>query len=167
MFDTYSITNSTVVEEEEEIEGKECSGVSEQYNIPGHSAPVPKCTCCTCSYLHTCDFLDTPNLHMLLFACTWCLDTPEFPFGISNVTKPRLLISQIRTWEYLNITHMQIEACANWEYPKVVHVQIAACATCALWDRCGVARYIIPFRDSQALFSSFLVHLIFMPPSSF
>ena len=31
MFDAYSIANSTVVEEEEEMEGKECSGVSERY----------------------------------------------------------------------------------------------------------------------------------------
>ena len=60
MFDAYSIANSTVVEEEEEMEGKECLGVSEWYNIPGHSAPVPKCTCCTCSYLHTRDFRILP-----------------------------------------------------------------------------------------------------------
>src|ERR1700744_5454685 len=60
MFDAYSIANSTVVEEEEEMEGKECSGVSERYNIPDHSAPVPKCTCCTCSYLHARDFRILP-----------------------------------------------------------------------------------------------------------
>ena len=40
--------------------GKECSGVSERYNIPDHSAPVPKCTCCTCSYLHARDFRILP-----------------------------------------------------------------------------------------------------------
>ena len=76
MFDAYSIANSTVVEEEEEMEGKECLGVSEQYNIPDHSAPVPKCTCCTCSYLHVLHvqlfararLSDTPDLHVLLFA---------------------------------------------------------------------------------------------------
>jgi hypothetical protein len=35
----------TVVEDEDEMEGKECLGVSKQYNIPGHSSPGPKCTC--------------------------------------------------------------------------------------------------------------------------
>ena len=36
---------NVVVMEEGEMEGKECLGVSEQDNIPGHSACVPKSTC--------------------------------------------------------------------------------------------------------------------------
>ena len=63
------------------------------------------------------------------------------------------------TREYPNITRVQIEARANREYPKVARVQIAARATRALWDRCGVVRYIIPFGDSRALFS---LHLLFL-----
>ena len=43
-----------------EERGKECSGVSERYNIPGHSTPVPKCTCCMCCYLHA-RLSDTPE----------------------------------------------------------------------------------------------------------
>ena len=94
------------------------------------------------------------------------MSAQESPNGIIYQTTPHL--SQSAHVAHAAIcTRVQIEARANWEYPKVVRVQIAACATCALWDRCGVARYIIPFGDSQALFSSFLVHLIFMPPSSF
>ena len=69
-------------------------------------------------------------------------------------------ISQMGTREYPNITCVQIEACANWEYPKVAHVQIEAHATRALWDRCRVAQYIIPFGDSQALFSLNLLFLL-------
>ena len=34
-----------VARREDEMEGKECSGVSEQDNIPGHSARVPESTC--------------------------------------------------------------------------------------------------------------------------
>ena len=36
---------NVVVMEEGEMEGKECLGVSEQDNIPGHSARVPKSMC--------------------------------------------------------------------------------------------------------------------------
>ena len=53
-----------------EERGKECSGVSEWYNIPGHSAPVPKCTCCTCPKVHV--------LHVQLFARAQLSDTPKF-----------------------------------------------------------------------------------------
>jgi hypothetical protein len=51
--------------------GKECLGVSERYNILGHSAPGPKCTCpgvlneaCVCPKRVIGDFRYTGPVHI-------------------------------------------------------------------------------------------------------
>ena len=136
-----------------EERGKECSGVSERYNIPGHSTPVPKCTCCMCCYLHA-RLSDTPEFARAAI-CTrvmfgysrvpiWDIDGPGFatfdiPKGNSGVSEHHARASS--------------STCKLGSIRKS-RVQIAARATRALWDRCGVARYIILFGDSRTLFSS-------------
>jgi hypothetical protein len=52
----------TAVQVEDEMEGKECSGVSEQYNILGHSTPGPS----------ACAWPDVTLLQGISFPCKFC-----------------------------------------------------------------------------------------------
>ena len=125
-----------------EERGKECSGVSERYNIPGHSAPVPKCTCCTCCYLHA-RLSDTPEFARAAICTRVMFGYSRVPVDIPNGNSG---VSE-------HHARANSSTCKLGSIRKS-RVQIAARATRALWDRCRVARYIIPFGDSRTLFSS-------------
>ena len=97
--------------------GKECSEVSKQYNIPGHSAPVPKSTC---EHMQSC----VPNeksgvskqlcvqiaacSHMCCLGQVWsgpilyCSETSEHSFPLS------LFIPSLCLLRHLTIRHIVI-----------------------------------------------------------
>ena len=152
-----------------EERGKECSGVSERYNILDHSAPVPKCTCCTCSYLHARDFQILPICTCVMFGYSrvpiWDINGPGFatfdiPKGNSGVSEHHARANR--------------STCKSGVSESRVRANSCTCNTCTLGQvRSGPVYYTVRrlpstlflFPRSSHLYASFLIltlrHLTF------